>query len=120
MSFKFVAPLATTLALIAGAAAAHPHIVSATPDKDAQVAGSPKTVRIKFNEAPAAAFSAIAVKDASGKAVKTGKAAIDKADKTVLTAAISQTLAPGVYTVDWKASGSDTHKVAGTYSFTVK
>ena len=120
MSPKFALPLALALAFSAGAALAHPHVESSTPAKDAQVTGSPKTVRIKFNEAPSGAFSTIALKDASGKAVKVGKAAVDKADKTVLTAAVAQTLAPGVYTVDWKASGSDTHKATGTYSFTVK
>jgi len=120
MSFRFALPIAAALTLCAGAAFAHPHVVSSTPAKDAQVSASPKVVRIKFNEAPSAAFSDIAVKDASGKAVKVGKTGIDKADKTALTADVAQTLAPGVYTVDWKASGSDTHKVTGTYSFTVK
>ena len=120
MSFKFALPIAAALALCAGAASAHPHVVSATPAQDAQVSSSPKTVSIKFNEAPTPAFSAIAVQDAAGKAVKTGKTAVDKADKTVLTATIGQSLAPGVYTVDWKATGSDTHKAAGTYNFTVK
>ena len=120
MSAKFILPLVAALALTAGSALAHPHVVSSTPAKDGQVAGSPKTVKIKFNEAPSAAFSTIEIKDASGKAVKVGKTGVDKADKTSLTATVDQTLTPGVYTVDWKASGSDTHKVAGTYSFTVK
>jgi methionine-rich copper-binding protein CopC len=120
MSLNTIASLSIALALCAGAASAHPHVVSATPAQDAQVTGSPKVVRIKFNEAPTAAFSAIELKDAAGKRVKVGKAAIDKADKTVLTAAIGQPLAPGVYKVTWKAAGSDTHKVDGTYSFTVK
>jgi hypothetical protein len=119
MSLKFVLPLAAVVALYAGAAMAHPHVVASTPAKDAQVA-APKTVRIKFNEAPTPAFSAIEVKDAGGKAVKTGKTAVDKADKTAITASIDQSLTPGVYTVDWKASGSDTHKATGTFNFTVK
>jgi copper resistance protein C len=119
MSFKFALPIALVLAFSAGAALAHPHVVSSTPAKDAQVS-APKSVSIKFNEAPSVAFSAIAIKDASGKAVKVGKAGVDKGDKTVLTADVGQTLTPGVYTVDWKASGADTHKATGTYSFTVK
>jgi methionine-rich copper-binding protein CopC len=120
MSFKFALPIALALTLCAGAAIAHPHVVSSTPAKDAQVSGSPKSVRIKFNEAPSPAFSAIALKDASGKTVKVGKAGVDKADKTTLTAEVAQTLTPGVYTVDWQASGSDAHKAKGAYSFTVK
>jgi methionine-rich copper-binding protein CopC len=120
MSLKPVLALTAAVSLCAGSALAHAHLVSATPAQDAQVSASPKVVRIKFNEAPTAAFSTIAVKDASGKPVKTGKAVVDKADKTVLTAPIAQTLAPGVYKVTWRAAGSDTHKVDGTYSFTVK
>jgi methionine-rich copper-binding protein CopC len=120
MSVKFALPIALALTLCAGSALAHPHVVSSTPAKDAQVSGSPKSVRIKFNEAPSAAFSAIEIKDASGKAVKVGKTGIDKADKATLTADVAQTLTPGVYTVDWKAAGADTHKVTGAYSFTVK
>ncbi|MDB5453854.1 MAG: copper resistance protein [Caulobacteraceae bacterium] len=120
MSLKSALVLAAAVSLVAGAALAHPHVVSATPAQDSQVTGSPKVVRIKFNEAPTAAFSAIALKDAAGKPVKTGKVGVDKADKTVLTAPIAQTLAPGVYKVTWRAAGSDTHKVDGTYSFTVK
>jgi|GraSoiStandDraft_4_1057263.scaffolds.fasta_scaffold114432_4 methionine-rich copper-binding protein CopC len=120
MSAKIILSLSAALALCAGTALAHPHVVSATPAQDAQVSPAPKIVRIKFNEAPTAAFSAIEVKDAAGKPIKTGKAAIDKTDKTILTAAINQPLAPGVYKVAWKAAGSDTHKVDGTYSFTVK
>jgi methionine-rich copper-binding protein CopC len=120
MSLKSVFVIAAAATFVAGAAAAHPHVVSTTPVKDAQVSPSPKAVRIKFNESPSAAFSTIAVKDSAGKAVKTGKTTVDKADKTTLTATIDQVLAPGAYTVDWKASGSDTHKVNGTYTFTVK
>lgn len=120
MSFKFALPLAAALSLAAGAALAHPHVVSSTPAANGEVAGSPKTIKVKFNEAPAAAFSGIAVKDAAGKDVKLGKVAVDPADKTQLVAPVTQTLAPGSYKVTWKAAGADTHKVDGTFSFTVK
>jgi methionine-rich copper-binding protein CopC len=120
MSIKFALPLAAALALSATAALAHPHIVAATPAQDGQVSGSPKAIKIKFNEAPFAKFSGISVKDAAGKDVKLGATTVDPADKTQLVAPVTQTLAPGVYKVTWKASGSDTHKVDGSYSFTVK
>jgi methionine-rich copper-binding protein CopC len=120
MSLKSILIAAATLTFVAGAASAHPHIISAAPAQDASVTPPPKAVRIKFNEAPNATFSAIVVKDSAGKAVKTGKTAIDKTDKTVLTADIGQSLPPGAYTVEWKAAGSDTHKVSGSYKFTVR
>jgi methionine-rich copper-binding protein CopC len=120
MSIRTAICLATALALTATLAAAHPVVVSATPAVNGQVIGSPKDIRIKFNEAPFAKFSGVVVKDAAGKAVKTGKASIDPKDKTLLVVPLAQTLAPGVYKVSWHASGGDTHKVDGAYTFTVK
>jgi methionine-rich copper-binding protein CopC len=120
MSFKFALPLAAALTLVAGAALAHPHVVSSSPATNGEVAGSPKAIKIKFNEAPVAQFSGVTVKDAAGKDVKLGKVAVDPADKTQLVAPVAQTLSPGIYKVTWKASGSDTHKVDGSFSFTVK
>jgi methionine-rich copper-binding protein CopC len=119
MSIKSILTLSAVLALSAGAAFAHPQIVSATPAQNG-VSATPTAIRIKFNEAPTLAFSAIAVTDAAGTAVRTGPTLVDKTDRTVLMVAISRPLAPGVYKVNWKAAGSDTHKVDGTYSFTVK
>jgi methionine-rich copper-binding protein CopC len=120
MSFKIALPLAVALSLAAGVALAHPHVVSASPAQNGEVAGSPKAIKVKFNEAPVAKFSGLTVKDAAGKDVKLGKVAVDPADKNQLVAPVAQTLAPGVYKVTWRASGSDTHKVDGTFSFTVK
>ena len=54
------------------------------------------------------------------EALDSAKTAVDAADKTQLIANFAQTLSPGVYKVTWKASGADTHKVTGSYSFTVK
>jgi copper resistance protein C len=120
MSIRTVLCLAAALSLGATIAAAHTTVVSAIPAVNGQVSGSPKDIRIKFNEAPFAKFSGVVVRDAAGKTVKTGKPTVDAKDKTQLIVPLAQTLAPGVYKVTWHASGSDTHKVDGTYSFTVK
>jgi copper resistance protein C len=120
MSIRTALCLAAALALTTTLAAAHTVVVSATPAINGQVTGSPKDIRIKFNEAPFAKFSGVVIKDSAGKTVKTGKASVDAKDKTLLVVPLAQTLAPGVYKVTWHASGSDTHKVDGTYSFTVK
>lgn len=120
MSKFAILSLAAAAAMTAGLAQAHPHVVSSAPASGAQVTASPKDVRIKFSEAPMAKFSAITVADSAGKPVKTAKTAVDAADKTQLIANFAQTLSPGVYKVTWKASGADTHKVTGSYSFTVK
>jgi copper resistance protein C len=120
MSIRTALCLAAALAFTSTLALAHPKVVSAIPAVGGEVSGSPKDIRIKFNEAPFAKFSGVEIKDSAGKAVKTGKASADAKDKTQLVVPLAQTLSPGVYKVTWHASGSDTHKVDGTYSFTVK
>lgn len=120
MSTKSSLILAAALAMSASLAHAHAHVVSAKPAVNGQAAGSPKEVRIKFNEAPTVAFSQVTVTGPNGKAVKTGKPAANPSDKTELVVGVGETLAPGAYKVEWKTSGADTHKVGGSYTFTVK
>jgi hypothetical protein len=40
-------------------------------------------------------------------------------DGAVLTATLAEPLAPGTYTVEWTALGSDGHPVQGSYQFAV-
>ena len=117
---KTLLVLTAALALSAGSALAHPKVISAVPAANGVSAGSPKDIRIKFNEAPFAKFATVTVQSAAGQAIKTGKVAVDPKDKTQIVVPVAETLAPGAYKVNWTASGADTHKVNGTFSFTVK
>jgi methionine-rich copper-binding protein CopC len=107
-------------AVAAGEAVAHPLPRAATPAPNAVLAASPGEIRISFSESLVAAFSGLEVKDAAGKDVPTGPAAVNPKDDKELIAPVKASLAPGTYTVMWRAVGADTHHIAGHYSFQVK
>ena len=104
----------------ASAASAHPHIKTASPAADAVLTASPTEIRITFSEAVVPAFSGFDLKDASGKAIDLGKAAVNPKNKKELAAPVKATLAAGTYTLAWHALGDDTHHVTGHYDFEVK
>ena len=112
--------------LAARAAEAHPRLVAATPAADAVVAG-PATIELKFNEPVVAQFSGITLQmtDKPGMKMSTPSeiavgASKLAADRTTLSAKLAKPLATGTYRVLWHAVTADTHRVEGSYSFTVK
>jgi methionine-rich copper-binding protein CopC len=108
--------VATTL--VAGAALAHPELQSATPPAGKESA-PPKEIRILFNESIIPQFSGIELKDQAGKAIATGKATVDAANKKLMIVPLKDQLSPGDYKVEWHAVSEDTHKVKGSYTFGV-
>ena len=80
----------------------------------------PSEIRITFSEGLVSAFSGIELKDAAGKPVAFGPSTVDPKTKRQLVAPVTTQLAPGTYTVNWRAVGDDTHHVSGHYSFQVK
>ena len=113
------------LALIAGALAgtaanAHPKLVKSDPAGNAVVANSPKELRLSFSEDLVSKFSGVEVKNQQGQKVGIGSAAFDPADKKQFVVPVPTPLAEGVYQVDWHAVAADTHRIQGSYSFTVK
>ena len=105
--------------LFVGAAYAHPQLQSADPAAGAAVTTSPKQIRIAFNENVIPKMSGVEVKDQTGKVIATGKAATDPANKKLLVVPISEQLSPGDYKVEWHAVSDDTHRVKGSFSFSV-
>ena len=97
---------------------AHPQLQSADPAAGAGIA-SPKEIRITFNEPVIARLSGIEVKDQSGKLIATGRSETDAANKKVLIVPVKEQLPPGAYNVEWHAVSDDTHRVKGSYSFSV-
>lgn len=104
--------------LYSSASLAHPKLQSAEPAVGA-TAASPKQIRIMFNEAVIPRFSGAELRDSFGKLVATGKSESDPADKKVLVVPVKQQLVPGTYKVEWHAVSDDTHRVEGSYSFSV-
>jgi copper resistance protein C len=110
----FIATLA-----VAGAAQAHPKLVASVPAANGQ-AGHVHEVRLTFNEPVTPAFSGLAIKGPDGKAVAVGKGGLDPKDKKTLVTPLPAGLAPGAYEVTWHAVASDTHRIQGSYRFSVK
>jgi copper resistance protein C len=107
-------------AVVFGTAAnAHPELQAAEPAAGAAMTTSPAQIRITFNENVIPKFSGIELKDQTGKMIATGNAATDPANKKQLVVPVQQQLAPGEYKVEWHAVADDTHRVNGSYSFSV-
>ena len=105
--------------LFGGAAYAHPEFQSSDPAPGAATTTSPKQIRITFNENVIPKMSGVEVKDQTGKIIPTGKAATDPANKKLLVVPVNEQLAPGDYKVEWHAVSDDTHRVKGSFSFSV-
>jgi len=119
---KSVTAIVSLLAasLAATAAAAHPKLVKSDPAADAVVTASPKELRLSFNEELVPKFSSADVKDQKGQKIEVGAPAADPADKKQLVLPLTKPLAAGTYKVEWHAVAADTHRVQGSFSFTVK
>ena len=100
------------------AAFAHAHLVRATPAEGGTIKSAPNEVTLKFNEKLESAFSSAVVRDSAGKQVDKADAHVDKADRTVVRVSLPP-LDPGIYTVEWRAMSSDTHKINGNFTFRV-
>jgi hypothetical protein len=108
------------LSASATTADAHPKLVKTDPPADTATATSPKELRLTFNEELVTKFSGVEVTDEKEKKIEIGSTSPDPSDKKQLVAVLPKPLAEGVYKVNWHAVGSDTHRVQGSYSFTIK
>ena len=118
-TISIAAVAAIAASLFGGAAYAHPQLQAADPAPGAATATSPKQIRITFNENLILKMSGVEVKDQTGKIVPTGKAATDPANKKLLVVPVNEQLPPGDYKVEWHAVSNDTHRVKGSFSFSV-
>jgi methionine-rich copper-binding protein CopC len=116
-----VAAVTAALAVLATpvVAEAHARLMSARPAVDS-VGPAPTAIRIAFDEAVVPKFSGIVLTDAAGKAVPVGKTALDPKDKKAIMVPVKKTLPAGAYLVTWHAVSDDTHRVGGTFKFTVR
>jgi methionine-rich copper-binding protein CopC len=114
-----MAAVTMVVASLCGSAAyAHPELQSAEPAAGAATS-SPKQIKITFNESVMPQFSGVEVKDQTGKVIASGKATTDPANKKQLVVPVQEQLPPGEYRVEWHAVSDDTHRVKGSYSFSV-
>ncbi|MGA7328139.1 MAG: copper homeostasis periplasmic binding protein CopC [Rhodomicrobium sp.] len=104
--------------LTSGLAYAHPALTRSEPSPDSTVV-SPASVSLRFSEALIPKFSGAELKDQGGRTVEATPAFVEK-DGKALVLAIQRPLAAGTYTVEWHAVAQDTHRVKGSYRFTVR
>lgn len=114
-----VAFLGVVAMLVAASpASAHPVLLFSDPALDGAVPDSPGSVNLVFNEPVVSTDRAVAITDSSGSAVPTSPPRTEKGG-TVLTASVTQKLEPGIYQVQWEATGVDGHGARGEYRFAV-
>ena len=101
-----------------GAAFAHAQLQSASPPVGGAVA-APQEIRLTFSEGVEPKFSSIALSGPAG-AIATGAAGTAAGDSHTLVVKIGHPLAPGSYSVKWRATSTDTHRTQGGFDFTVK
>jgi len=109
--------ISAAFALVATAAFAHAQLEKATPGVGATVA-SASELKLEFSEAVEPKFTTVAVTGPSG-ALAAAKPTT-AGDGKLLVVKFAAPLAPGEYTVNWKAVSVDTHHTQGSFSFTVK
>jgi methionine-rich copper-binding protein CopC len=114
-----VIALLVAFSVVTGAPAANAHAegVASSPVNNTQVA-SPAQISVTFTEDLILEYSYIALFDGAGNPVPQGPATVDASGK-VLSSAIPQTLAAGIYRVVWNALSVDGHETDGEFSFEV-
>jgi methionine-rich copper-binding protein CopC len=105
--------------LAARGADAHAFLDHADPAVGAQVAASPKVVRLWFTETIEPKFSKVEVTAAGGSTVKAGAVALSPSDSSELDLPLAEPLAPGSYRVSWRVVSTDTHHTEGDFTFEV-
>jgi methionine-rich copper-binding protein CopC len=119
LSIRAAAAAAALTLTFAQFAQAHAHPAKQAPAAGATVTTGQKDVAIDFDDALEPAFSSIAVTDAAGKSVASGKSAVDASNAKHMSVALDP-LTPGMYTVAWIAVAADGHRTQGRYAFRVK
>jgi methionine-rich copper-binding protein CopC len=117
-NFAGAAAIAVVLS-IAGAtsAFAHSFLVDATPSSKEHVAGSPKTIKLRFGGGVEPPYSKITIETPDGKVLGEGNSGVPGKPRELT--ANSPDLAPGKYIVRYRVLSSDGHIVEGNYEFTV-
>lgn len=118
--------IAALLTLSAVPALAHPRLIASTPAAKA-TASNVKQLSLTFSEPLMAPISGIAlimtgmpgVTSHPPMKINGVRTSVGKDGKTLI-AALDRPLVPGTYKLDWHAVSTDTHRITGTLSFTVR
>ena len=105
--------------MLAGAttASAHAALLSTVPAENSVVQTAPSEVTLHFSEQVTLATDDLRVFDPNGKRVDSGPTGHAGNDDTTAQVRLTPGLAPGTYTVAWRAISADTHPVSGAFTF---
>ncbi len=103
------------LLLVTGEASAHAFLDHAQPRVGNTVATAPREVTLWFTQKLEPAFSSIAVTNAAGQRVDTGKTRVSGNQMSVSLRSGSA----GTYRVNWRVLSVDTHTTDGSFTFQV-
>lgn len=109
---------AALLVATAASALAHSYPRTMSPAAGSTVATAPRDVVIDFTEALLPKFSSMEVVNAAGRRVDRDDAHLAPGNSRQFIVDLEK-LAPGTYTVIWRATSIDTHQTHGSYRFTV-
>jgi methionine-rich copper-binding protein CopC len=113
---SFAAALSWLLLILSvPVAAAHASLSHSSPSADSALSVAPQEVTLTFTDTLEAAFSNLTVTDANGIEVSQGKGQVDG---NVMRVSLKP-LSAGIYTVNWRAVSTDTHKTEGSFTFSV-
>jgi hypothetical protein len=107
--------IALLLLLVTGQVSAHAFLDHAEPRVGNTVASAPSEVTLWFTQKLEPAFSTIAVTNAAGQRIDTGKTRVSGTQMSIA-------LRPGgtgTYHVTWRVLSVDTHTTDGSFTFKV-
>jgi methionine-rich copper-binding protein CopC len=105
----------TVFAALPVLAFAHAHLSSSTPADGSVVAAAPKSIMLMFSEPTR--VTALTMQKGEEKAEQKLGPLPEEASAHVMVP--TPKLAPGAYTIRWRALGRDNHVIKGTIKFTV-
>ena len=113
-----VAAIAAILA-VPGVLWAHAHLIKSSPAANAQLATSPRSIRLWFSEAPELAFTQVILIAPDNTHVPLDSVAKDSGGSMAVLVRIPGILAAGRYTVVWRTAAPDGHPSGGRFAFTL-
>lgn len=119
MTSKFSRMIIAALACLAFGtpAFAHAFLDRAVPGVGTTVGTAPPELSLTFTENIVPAFSGVAVTNANGAPITTGRASFGPAN--TMHVRLSRPIGTGTYIVSWHVVSVDTHRTHGTYKFTI-
>jgi copper transport protein len=104
--------------VLAPSAFAHSVLLETNPGNDVVVQESPDRVSLRFDESVEMSLGGIRVFDGQGNRVDSDQ--VDPSSGPTVAVGIDQELAPGTYTVAWRAISADSDPISGAFVFHVK